>query len=248
MAAAAWVPETVSGICDSKKITKEEDRQHLFERLTASPGMLWAAAIMDAPYIDQVNILQATMHGMALAAHTLIHIHQNKTPSQWKPLSHIKTKVSYQEKTSVSILGCYVVTNQATSHIDCDKLQTTGEIDKDNDNKGYYALIDGNRLPEHMPCAAETMTKGDGREYSIAAASIVAKVVRDNLMRDYHNLYPMYNLQQHKGYPTAAHMALVRELGAVTPIHRRSFQPLKSMEFDKDGKLVTTGSSKKKTS
>ncbi|KAL7567818.1 hypothetical protein ACA910_000567 [Epithemia clementina (nom. ined.)] len=257
VAAAAYVPTTVSGICDSKKITKEEDRQELFDQLVASPDILWAAAIMDASYIDEVNILQATLHGMALSAQAVIHMHKykcnNNDPSfRLLPLPHIKTKVSYCEKACVSFQGCYIVTNQHLSsesglrngsEIDIsssENIPTTDKaIDKQDEN-AYYALIDGNRMPAHMPCPAETMIKGDGREYSIAAASIVAKVIRDNLMRGYHELYPSYDFQQHKGYPTAAHVAIIKQIGGVSPIHRRSFQPLKSMQFDDDGKLATS--------
>mmetsp|Transcript_23931 Transcript_23931/g.30527 ORF Transcript_23931/g.30527 Transcript_23931/m.30527 type:complete len:82 (-) Transcript_23931:35-280(-) len=56
-------------------------------------------------------------------------------------------------------------------------------------------------------------------------------------MKDYDALYPQYELERHKGYPTAAHMKLVWELGA-SPIHRRSFAPLKHMVLDEDGKIL----------
>ena len=122
----------------------------------------------------------------------------------------------------------------------------TGGVD-DNDeattakaattSTSYYALIDGNKIPKEMPCNAESMTKGDGREYSIGAASILAKETRDRLMHDYDKMYPEYNLSQHKGYPTAAHMSAVGKFGA-SPIHRRTFAPLKHWEFDKNGKII----------
>lgn len=68
--------------------------------------------------------------------------------------------------------------------------------------------------------------KGDSRCYSIAAASIIAKVSRDRLMRKYSEQWPVYGFATHKGYPTAAHMALVREHGPCD-IHRFTFAPLK---------------------
>ena len=88
-----------------------------------------------------------------------------------------------------------------------------------------------------MPCPCEFMIKGDGREYSIGAASILAKVTRDRLMHEYDRKYPAFNLKKHKGYGTAAHMSAIREFGA-TPIHRRTFAPLKHMELDEEGKVV----------
>ena len=95
-------------------------------------------------------------------------------------------------------------------------------------DSAYYALIDGNRIPERMPCPAQAVVKGDGREYCIAAASIIAKVTRDRLMHAYDELYPAYGLAIHKGYPTAVHLRALIEHGGA-PIHRRTFAPLKHM-------------------
>jgi ribonuclease HII len=82
------------------------------------------------------------------------------------------------------------------------------------------------------------MVKGDSREFSIAAASIIAKVTRDRIMHGYDAMYPKFLLGKHKGYPTAAHMAAVRSHGA-SPIHRRTFAPLKHMNFDEDGQIIS---------
>ena len=91
--------------------------------------------------------------------------------------------------------------------------------------KAGHALIDGNALPADLPCPATALVKGDARSLSIAAASIVAKVMRDRLMIRMENLYPGYGLGGHKGYPTKAHRQAVLELGPC-PIHRRSFAPV----------------------
>lgn len=64
--------------------------------------------------------------------------------------------------------------------------------------------------------------KGDAKCYSIAAASIIAKVTRDRIMRQWHEVYPEYNFIQHKGYGTAAHIAAIKEYG-LCPLHRLSF-------------------------
>ena len=82
-------------------------------------------------------------------------------------------------------------------------------------------LIDGNRN-KGIEYPSVTVVKGDSKSLSIAAASILAKVTRDRIMCEYALAYPQYNLAQHKGYPTAEHMALVRQYGA-NEIYRRSF-------------------------
>jgi len=68
----------------------------------------------------------------------------------------------------------------------------------------------------------ESIIKGDAKCYSIAAASIIAKVTRDRIMREWDRVYPEYGFEKHKGYGTAAHIAAIREHG-LCPIHRRSF-------------------------
>ncbi|MEH6824853.1 MAG: ribonuclease HII [Motiliproteus sp.] len=90
-----------------------------------------------------------------------------------------------------------------------------------------YVLIDGNRCPE-LPCPAEAVVKGDARVAAISAASILAKVTRDREMAGYDALYPGYGLAQHKGYPTALHLEALARLG-VTPLHRRSFAPVRRL-------------------
>lgn len=74
----------------------------------------------------------------------------------------------------------------------------------------------------------KAIIRGDARVVSIAAASIVAKVVRDALMTGQHRLYPQYEFAQHKGYGTALHEKLLKKYG-LSPIHRRSFKPMKSL-------------------
>lgn len=94
--------------------------------------------------------------------------------------------------------------------------------------KPAFALIDGNRIPEKLPCPAEALVKGDGREACIAAASIIAKVRRDKIMCDLGATYPGYGFERHAGYPTMAHVDALKRLGP-TPVHRRSFRPVRDM-------------------
>jgi ribonuclease HII len=88
-----------------------------------------------------------------------------------------------------------------------------------------HALVDG--LPVRTLRVPQTaLVKGDGRSYSIAAASVLAKVTRDRLMRDYHVQFPEYGFADHKGYGTAKHLAAIAAHGACL-IHRKTFAPLK---------------------
>ena len=91
-----------------------------------------------------------------------------------------------------------------------------------------FALIDGNMIPNFMPCPAQAIVKGDLRSLSIAAASIVAKVARDAIMVDLAQQHPGYGWETNAGYPTAAHREALRNLG-VTAHHRRSFGPVYKM-------------------
>lgn len=86
------------------------------------------------------------------------------------------------------------------------------------------ALIDGNRVPD-LAISAQAIVKGDAKSLSIAAASIVAKVTRDQLMKCASLRYPAYGFAGHKGYPTKAHRQALAEIGP-TPIHRFSYKPV----------------------
>jgi ribonuclease HII len=88
--------------------------------------------------------------------------------------------------------------------------------------KPDFLLVDGNiNVPVDLP--QQTLIKGESKSASIAAASIIAKVIRDRLMADYHQQFPEYNFLQNKGYPTEEHRRRI-ELHGPCPIHRRTFR------------------------
>ena len=91
-------------------------------------------------------------------------------------------------------------------------------------------LIDAVPL-ENLPMPSESIIKGDAKSASIAAASIIAKVTRDRLMDEYDKIYPQYGFAQHKGYGTAQHIEALKKYGPC-PIHRRSFEPVRSLVRD----------------
>ena len=83
-------------------------------------------------------------------------------------------------------------------------------------------LVDALNGIDTMGIPYDSVIKGDAKCYSIAAASIIAKVTRDRIMREWDKIYPEYGFEKHKGYGTAAHIATIKENG-LCPIHRRSF-------------------------
>jgi len=87
-------------------------------------------------------------------------------------------------------------------------------------------LVDGKDVPPNLPCRGLAIVKGDARVPAIAAASIVAKVVRDRLMRRQAGLYPGYGFERHVGYATPEHQSALERLGPC-PLHRRSFAPVR---------------------
>ena len=89
-----------------------------------------------------------------------------------------------------------------------------------------HVLVDGNMMPPGLPCPGEALVSGDSRSVSIAAASIIAKVTRDRLMRRLGAAFPGYGFEQHKGYSTPAHFAALEAQGPC-PHHRRSFMPVR---------------------
>jgi ribonuclease HII len=126
--------------------------------------------------------------------------------------------VGVVDNTQIDCLGIAPATRlamkQAVEHLDC---------------RPDYLLVDYLKLPD-IPLPQKGIVDGDALCFSIACASIIAKVSRDRLMCELDATYPGYHLAKHKGYGTALHMECISQKG-ISPIHRRTFAPLKSM-FD----------------
>ncbi len=91
-----------------------------------------------------------------------------------------------------------------------------------------HVFVDGNHLPDNLPCDSSAIIKGDARVAEISAASILAKVERDAQMLVLHQRYPQYGFDAHKGYPTKTHREKLLEFGPC-PEHRRSFAPVRQL-------------------
>ena len=96
------------------------------------------------------------------------------------------------------------------------------------------ALIDGNRLPDLL-IPAQAIIKGDSKVQAISAASILAKVERDKIMVDYHKKYPDFSFHLHKGYGTGQHLSEIGQFGFL-PIHRKTFNPVRTMILQQKSK------------
>lgn len=105
-----------------------------------------------------------------------------------------------------------------SAYLRLEKIQAPGTVTVEN----VFLLVDGNRFSADVPYAYQTIVGGDNRVLSIAAASIVAKVVRDRMLMSYDQVYPQYGFRKHKGYPTREHKKAILDHG-LTAIHRRSY-------------------------
>lgn len=160
-------------------------------------------------------------------------------PSEFRGLDDSKVlSAARREAFFLRLTGCPLI-RHGVAVVDA------GEIDRDNilrathgamvralalwDPASDWVLVDGLPVPE-IPLRQTALVKGDGQSYSIAAASILAKVTRDRLMEAYDREWPEYGFAVHKGYPTAAHVRALRALGPC-PIHRRSFGPVAAAQL-----------------
>ena len=162
------IPDSLKRLNDSKQLS-ESVREELYEAIQANDTIVSAVAVVEAPVIDEINILQATHRAM----------------------------------------------NQALAGLE---------------PPAKNALVDGRPVPS-LILPQTAIVKGDAKSFSIAAASILAKVTRDRLMMQYDEQFPGYGFAGHKGYGTKAHLLAIEELGAC-PLHRMSFAPLKNNQPD----------------
>lgn len=170
------------------------------------------------------------------AAAILPHDFHHEVLNDSKKLSEKQRESIYEELTS------------NTSVVWCCKFIEVEEIDRINilqasrqamrkavaglKIKVDAALIDGLPVPK-FPVHQRSLVKGDSISFSIAAASVIAKVTRDRLMRTHAETFPMYGFDKHKGYGTPQHLAALREHGPC-PLHRRSFSPVTQLAFNLD--------------
>ena len=108
------------------------------------------------------------------------------------------------------------------------------------DKKEYIVLVDGNLKIKEYSGKQLPIVKGDAKSLSVAAASIIAKVTRDRLMKDLASIYPDYCFERHKGYGTKAHIEVIKDKGAIEGVHRKVFLR-KILDKPKEEQLTILG-------
>jgi ribonuclease HII len=146
-----------------------------------------------------------------------------------KKLSAAKREILFEQLQDCARIGVGIVDVDEIDQINI--LQATmkamAQAVRALPGKVEVALIDGNRAPD-LSCRCQTIKKGDALSLSIAAASIIAKVTRDRMMKQLDETFPGYQFSRHKGYGTAIHAAALEKLG-VCPQHRKSFAPIRAI-------------------
>lgn len=141
-----------------------------------------------------------------------------------KKLSEAKREKLYEEITASCLWGMGIATPEeidAYNILNATYLAMCRAVES-LQKQPSFALVDGNRIPKGLTVPALAVVKGDAKCPSISAASVIAKVSRDRMMKELALQYPQYELEKHKGYPTKEHYRKILEYG-IAPIYRRSF-------------------------
>ena len=216
-------PEWVRVVDDSKKLT-EAKRRRLFGGIVRT-ARSWAIVHVHSDQVDEVNILQATFQGMSIAVEQALGLEERA----WAGRPELRiARVGRDGGEVAEEERCWYAgrlrEERALRGADAlvyrpEEAEPVGTV---------LVLVDGNARFVVQGAATESLTqepivKGDALSVNIAAASVLAKVSRDRAMAICDELWPVYGLAGHKGYPTAKHKAAIAEHGPC-PVHRRSFR------------------------
>lgn len=211
-----------------RELQKQVDEDLRLEKMLAYEKELYAQGIDLIAGVDEVG--RGPLAGPVVAAAVILP-KACKIPglNDSKKIPKSKHKEIYEAVLQNAIsIGIGVKDNQVIDQVNIYEatklamMEAIGQLEP----QPQHLLIDAMRLD--LPIPQTSIIKGDANSLSIAAASIVAKVTRDQMMEEFDCEYPGYDFTQNAGYGTANHLAGLHKLG-VTPIHRRSFEPVKSM-------------------
>ena len=211
-----------------RELQKQVDEDLRLEKMLAYEKELYTQGIDLIAGVDEVG--RGPLAGPVVAAAVILP-ENCKIPglNDSKKIPKSKHKEIYEAVLQNAIaIGIGVKDNQVIDQVNIYEatklamMEAIGQLDP----QPQHLLIDAMKLD--LPIPQTSIIKGDANSLSIAAASIVAKVTRDQMMEEFDCEYPGYDFTQNAGYGTANHLAGLDKLG-VTPIHRRSFEPVKSM-------------------
>ena len=211
-----------------RELQKQVDEDLRLEKMLAYETELYAQGIDLIAGVDEVG--RGPLAGPVVAAAVILP-KACKIPglNDSKKIPKSKHKAIYEAVLQNAIaIGIGVKDNHVIDQVNIYEatklamMEAIGQLEP----QPQHLLIDAMKLD--LPISQTSIIKGDANSLSIAAASIVAKVTRDQMMEEFDCEYPGYDFTQNAGYGTANHLAGLHKLG-VTPIHRRSFEPVKSM-------------------
>ena len=211
-----------------RELQKQVDEDLRLEKMLAYEKELYTQGIQLIAGVDEVG--RGPLAGPVVAAAVILP-ENCKIPglNDSKKIPKSKHKEIYEAVLQNAIaIGIGVKDNQVIDQVNIYEatklamMEAIGQLDP----QPQHLLIDAMKLD--LPIPQTSIIKGDANSLSIAAASIVAKVTRDQMMEEFDREYPGYDFAQNAGYGTTKHLAGLDQLG-VTPIHRRSFEPVKSM-------------------
>lgn len=215
-----------------RELQKQVEEDLRLEKMLAYEKELYAQGIQLIAGVDEVG--RGPLAGPVVAASVILP-ENCKIPglNDSKKIPKSKHQAIYQAVLDQALsVGIGVKDNQVIDQVniyEATKLAMLEAI-QELDQQPQHLLIDAMKLD--LPISQTSIIKGDANSLSIAAASIVAKVTRDQMMAAYDQEYPGYDFGQNAGYGTSKHLEGLEKYG-VTPIHRRSFEPIKSMtNFD----------------
>ena len=228
-----WEQDSRSGVIQAiakrkKEIQKRLDEDERLEGMLAYEKECYALGMELIAGVDEVG--RGPLAGPVVAAAVILP-KACKIPglNDSKKIPKSKHKEIYEAVLQNAIaIGIGIKDNHVIDQVNIYEatklamMEAIGQLEP----QPQHLLIDAMKLD--LPIPQTSIIKGDANSLSIAAASIVAKVTRDQMMEEFDREYPGYDFAQNAGYGTAKHLAGLDKLG-VTPIHRRSFEPVKSM-------------------
>jgi ribonuclease HII len=192
---------------------------------------LLSTGILRVAGVDEAG--RGPLAGPVVAAAVILQ--QGRTPDGLNDSKKLSAKTRNRLKVEIEALASVGVGIASVEEIDALNILRASHLAMeralaDLNPPPDHALIDGNMIPRGLTLPCDALVRGDGRSLSIAAASIIAKCTRDEIMVDLAQQHPGYGWAQNAGYPTAAHLKALRNLGP-TPHHRRSFKPVHNILY-----------------